>query len=137
MSERNPVPQNALRIYDKQMNTGRRLNRLRKYLRKRSQKDNGFLSEHKRKQMVEKISAEIVENLLTSKSDNEMVREIKKRMEEKLETGLIFFYPPNGEEMQILKSDPKDHQEMTEKEREEIMHTLWETTIQVVDQTML
>ncbi|MFP4658069.1 MAG: DVU0524 family FlgM-associated protein [Desulfonatronovibrionaceae bacterium] len=137
MSEQNPIPKNALKTYDRQLDTGRKLNRLRKYLRKRQKKDNVYLGEEKRRQMVEKISAEIVENLLTSKSDNELVREIKREMEENLGTSLFFFYPPNGEEMQILKSDPKEDQDMTDKERERVMRTLWVTTVRVVDRTML
>jgi len=138
MTINNYTIQNMLRTYDEQMNTGRRIKRLNRYLRRYSKKGTNLISnEDRRKQMVEKVAAEVIENLLTSKSDNPMVKEIKKKMEEKLQSRLVFFYPPNGDEMQILKGDPKDSTQLTEKEREKLMHILWETTIKTVNETML
>ncbi len=137
MTINNQFVQNMLQTYDRQMDTGRRLNRLRKYLRKSSEKDSSEQTEAKRRKTIQKVASEIVENLLTSKSDTPLVQEIKSQMEKELGSPLIFYYPPNGEEMQILKGSPKEHAELSEKEKEKLMRTLWETTVKIVNRTML
>ncbi len=135
----NPVVvKNVLKTYDRQLVTGRKLARLSRYL-KRSQvhEQEPQLKETKRRSLVERVAREIVENLITSDSDNPMVEEIKQAISHELNAELIFHYPPTGEEMKIFEKGNDGPQELTPEQRELVLGKLWEITLNKVNETML
>lgn len=129
---------NILEIYTKELNQGRRIARLKRILKQLGQDTVTISPEAKRRQMVEKVAREIIENLLTSESQNPIVLEIKADLEKEVGKKLIFKYPPpNGDDLHILKKTTKGIEELTVEEKEHILQKLWEITIKKVDSTML
>ncbi|MBT8763795.1 hypothetical protein KFV02_07600 [Desulfohalobiaceae bacterium Ax17] len=128
----------VIRVYDRQLTNGRRIARLKKYLQQSGGGDSVTISqEAKRKQLVERVSREIIENLLTSDSNNPVVQEIKSELEKEFQQKLIFRYPPSGEEMQILKLGPHGPEELKPEEKDAVLNKLWEITLVKVNETML
>ncbi len=66
-----------------------------------------------------------------------MVEEIKKELNQELETELIFHYPPTGEEMKIFVGGEDQPQELSQEQRDRILGKLWEMTLNKVNGTML
>ncbi len=129
---------NVLQSYDRHLANGRRLTRLSKYLRDPDRDDpHGYLLEARRKQLVEKVAREIVENLITSGSQNPVTREIKQELNQEMGMELIFHYPPTGEEMKILKPGDQGPEELTLEEKDQVLRKLWEVTLDKVNETML
>ncbi|HCO11922.1 MAG TPA: hypothetical protein DIT19_01670 [Desulfonauticus sp.] len=134
----NPYNKNLIKIYVKELNQGRRIARLKRILRQMGEDTISISPEAKRRQMVEKISREIIENLLTSESENPIVLEIKADLEKEVGMPLIFKYPPpNGDDLHILKKTAKGLEELTPQEKEQILQKLWQITINKVNKTML
>ena len=135
----NPVVvKNVLKTYDRQLVTGRKIARLSRYLnRSEVQEQEPQLREIKRRSLVERVAREIVENLITSDSDNPMVAEIKQAISDELNAELIFHYPPTGEEMKIFERGKDGPQELTQEQRELVLGKLWEITLNKVNETML
>lgn len=100
----NPVlVKNVLQTYDRHLVNGRKLARLTRHLRGAGVQDQDLQArEARRREMVERVAREIIENLITSDSRNPMVQEIKDSLSRELDTSLIFHYPPSGEEMKIM-----------------------------------
>ncbi len=135
----NPVlVKNVLKTYDRQLVNGRRLARLSRYLLRREAGEAEVHSrEIKRRNLVERVAREIVENLITSDSANPMVEEIKQSLNQELNTELIFHYPPSGEEMKIFIQGKGGPEELNREQREQILGKLWEMTLNKVNETML
>ena len=129
---------NIIRVYDRQLTNGRRIARLKKYIQESGQGDSVSISrEAKRRQMVERVAREIIDNLITSGSNNHIVLEIKEELEKEFDQEFIFHYPPSGEEMQILKQDTQGLVELKPEEKNAALHKLWEITMHKVNETML
>ncbi|WP_291321908.1 DVU0524 family FlgM-associated protein [Desulfonatronospira sp.] len=129
---------NMFNNYDRQLVTGRKLSRLSRYLRG---PDGDSLHpksrEKKRRAMVERVAREIVENLITSDSNNMIVQEIKEELRQEMNSDLIFHYPPTGEDMKVLKPGDDGPQELNIHEKDRILRKLWEITLDKVNRTML
>ncbi|MFP4392041.1 MAG: hypothetical protein ACOC43_04685 [Desulfohalobiaceae bacterium] len=132
MYTKNPKLQSVLRSYDKQINKTRHLSR-NEYAAQ-GQTEDLKQSSSKRERLVQNISQEIVNNLLTSKSQNPVVQEIKKELEQEFDTILCFEFLPKENRVYIRKDN---QQEIDPQEQEQILHRLWEITRNKVDQTML
>ncbi|MFN2343037.1 MAG: DVU0524 family FlgM-associated protein [Desulfonatronovibrio sp.] len=129
---------NVLKTYDRHLVNGRRLARLSRHLRgPEVLAIEDHSKEIKRRKLVERIAREIIENLITSDSRNPMVEEIKKELNQELETELIFHYPPTGEEMKIFTGGGDQPQELSQEQRDRILGKLWEMTLNKVNETML
>ncbi|RQD66622.1 MAG: hypothetical protein D5R98_02170 [Desulfonatronovibrio sp. MSAO_Bac4] len=129
---------NVLKTYDRHLVNGRRLARLSRHLRGAEVPAIEDQSkELKRRRLVERVAREIIENLITSDSRNPMVEEIKKELNQELETELIFHYPPTGEEMKIFVGGEDQPQELSQEQRDRILGKLWEMTLNKVNGTML
>ncbi|WP_457570530.1 DVU0524 family FlgM-associated protein [Desulfovulcanus sp.] len=129
---------NIIRVYDRQLTNGRRIARLKKYLQQAGQGDSVTISkEAKRRQLVERVAREIIDNLITSGSNNPIVQEIKLELEKEFNQKFIFHYPPSGEEMQILKQGTQGPEELKAEEKDTVLHKLWEITLHKVNETML
>lgn len=126
------------RAYDQQHDTGRRIARFKKYVNQGGQGDVVSIStDAKRKQMVEKVTSEIVDNLVGSESNNPVVREIKNQLTSEAGQNLAFRYASDGSGLQILKDTQNGVVELTSKEKDALVTRLREITLDRVNKTML
>jgi hypothetical protein len=130
---------NVLRTYDQQMDTGRRISRLKKFMSQRDAADSVSISqEAKRRLLVERVAREIVDNLVGSTSTNPIVQEIRQALDAEFGPGLVFRYPPDGDELEILRKDENGTPHaITNGEKDRFMQRLWQITYHKVDATML
>ena len=128
-----------LRTYGRQVTTARRLARYRRSLLALDGEDaSGASREAKRRELVGRVAAEIVENCLIAGSDTPVVAEIKAELEEELGFPVVFAYPPEEQEMQIFRADPGGaHELLTGEVKSAVLQRLWELALEKVDATML
>jgi len=93
--------------------------------------------EAKRRQLVEKVAGEIVNNLIGSDTTNPVVREIKTQMAKEFGQDVLFRYPSDGSGLQILKKTDQGVAELTNGEKDAFMRRLWEIALTRVNETML
>jgi hypothetical protein len=137
-----PAQKNMLRTYGKQLTSARRLIRLGRAVASgdaKSQDEELQSREAKRKELVERISREIVDNLLITGSDSPIIEEIQRELEREMRTKLLFRYPLPERDMHvhIFKRTPHGEVEVSEQEREIILAKLWHITLAKVDETMM
>lgn len=125
--------------YDKQLETARRLSRLGQYLKRSGQGDAVSISrDAKRLQLVDKVSREIVHNLIGTNSQNPIVQSIRSQLCSEFQSELNFSYKQEGDGLHILKKDEKKKTVcLTEDEKEKIISRMWEITKDKVNATML
>jgi len=130
---------NMLRTYGRQITTARRLARYRRTLRAAGAEDEVEISrEAKRRELVHKVTAEIVESLIVTGSENPVVVDIKKELEAAYRTKFHFAYPPEEQDLQIFRVlGDNDAVEVTGAERVRVLETLWRIALEKVDETML
>lgn len=128
-----------LRTYGRQVTTARRLARYRRSLMAAEAEDEVRLSrEAKRRELVGRVAAEIVENCLVTGSDTPVVAELKAELEEELGFPLLFAYPPEDQEMRIfMVRDADAPEELTGEGKAAAFKRLWELALEKVDETML
>jgi hypothetical protein len=128
-----------LRTYGRQVTTARRLARYRRSLVAAEAEDDVRISrEAKRRELVGRVAAEIVENCLVTGSDTPVVEEIKAELEEELGFPLLFAYPPEDQEMRIfMVRDASGPEELTGEAKAATFKRLWELALEKVDETML
>jgi hypothetical protein len=127
-----------LRTYGKQLTSAKRLARFKRALALSGAQDMVSISrEAKRKELVERIAQEVIENLLVNGQDNPVVSKVLTDLEQELGERVLFDYPLDGGEVQILRLTPEGPQEVIPEEKMRIMRTLWEITLNKVDDTML
>jgi len=135
MVDGNTKIQNILRNYERQSSTTKQLAQLRKAMnQKMPESDKVKLSSQgKREQLVENISKEIMDNLITSKTDNPVVAEIKQELEQEFNTSFLFEFMPK-ENRTIVRNSNRE--QLSEMERIQVMDKLWELTKRKVNETM-
>lgn len=127
-----------LRTYGKQLTSAKRLARFRRALKlSRSQDEVTISRDAKRRELVERIAKEIIENLIVSNTENPMVHRIVSQLESETGKHYVFEYPIDGYDVQILQETEKGPHEITGDERLHVMRRLWDITLESVDQTML
>ena len=88
--------------------------------------------------MVERITQEIVENLIFSGSENPIVTEVRQKLEKQLGDTFEFQYPPGSLDYRIFKHSPEGERlEIIGAEKDELLLALWNVTLETVDATML
>jgi hypothetical protein len=111
----------------------------------------GIPAEMRRRLMVERITGEIVENLLLTGSDSPIVHDVQARLDRELGGALTFRYPPGELDMRIYRGKPAASgaaalaeeesgtgpEEIVGEEKARIMDTLWRIAREIVDGTML
>jgi len=128
----------VVRTYDQHQDTGRRIARFKKYMDRAGQGDSVSISrEAKRRQLVEKVAGEIVDNLIGSDSSNPVVNDIKQQLTKEFGQDLVFRYPSDGGGLQILKKTDQGVAELTNGEKDAFMRRLWEVSLSRVNETML
>ena len=127
-----------LRTYGKQLTSAKRLARFKRALALSGAQDLVSISrEARRKELVERIAQEVIENLLVNGQDNPVVTRILAELEQEMGERVLFDYPLDGGEVQLLRLSPAGPQEIAPDEKVRILRRLWEITIQNVDDTML
>ena len=130
--------QHMLLQYGRQLTTARRLARHRQAMRLTAGYVPEFSPEEKRRQMVGRITSEIVDNLLLTGSDNPVVTEVKERLNEALGEEIIFRYPPGELDMLVFRLNAESLEEEVEPaEKGRIMGLLWQIAEETVCRTML
>lgn len=130
---------NMLRTYGRQITTARRLARYHRTLRAAGAQDEVEISrEARRRELVQKVTAEIVESLIVTGSDNPVVQDIKKGLESAFKTRFVFAYPPEEQDLQIFRLPGEGNAvEVTGAERVRVLEKLWRIALEKVDETML
>lgn len=127
-----------LRTYGKQLTNAKRLARFKRALAISGAQDAVSISrEAKRRELVERISQEVIENLLVNGQENPVVNKVLEALEEDLGEQVLFDYPLDGGEVQILRQTPEGPIEVAAEEKMTILRRLWEITLSKVDETML
>ncbi|OIO05091.1 MAG: hypothetical protein AUJ49_01870 [Desulfovibrionaceae bacterium CG1_02_65_16] len=127
-----------LRTYGKQLTSAKRLARFKRALALSGAQDLVSISrEARRRELVERIAQEVIENLLVNGHDNPVVTKVLEALEEDLGERVLFDYPLDGGEVQILCQTPDGPREVDSEEKTRIMRRLWEITMTKVDETML
>ena len=139
MTVNNYLVRNVLQTYDRQMGSARRLLRLSKALSDAGITDSVSISpEARRRQLVERVAREIVDNLLVSGSTNPVVQDIRSTLEAQVGYPLFFSCSPAEGEVVILRQGAAGKAEqVTPEERELILERLWAIALDKVDETML
>ncbi|WP_461210507.1 DVU0524 family FlgM-associated protein [Desulfocurvus sp. DL9XJH121] len=127
-----------LRTYSRQLTCARRLARFKRSLAAAGAEEDVTISRlAKRKMLVEQIAREIVENLIVSGSENEVVQGILAQMEVEFGGRLEFAYPPSEIDLQVFRIEDQGPVEVTGPEKQTLFNRLWEVTLEKVNETML
>ena len=125
-----------LTTYGRQLVNARRLARYEQLMGRQLPPEDSVA--YRRKLMIERISREIVDNLIFSGSDNPIVTEVRKALEAEMGTKLEFFYPPGRLDYKIFRTDDNGVKtELDEVEKQVLMGKLWNVTTRTVDATTL
>ena len=87
--------------------------------------------------MVERISREVVDNMIFAGSDNPVVLEVKERLDHELGEQFIFQYPPGELDFKVFRKKGDELVEVTSDEKHIVMGRLLDITRQTVAETML
>ncbi|MBI9112207.1 DVU0524 family FlgM-associated protein [Maridesulfovibrio ferrireducens] len=129
---------NMLRTYGKQLTNAKRLARFRRALKMSESVDVVTISRQaRRRELIEKISREIIENLIVSGNENPVVSDILEQLELDFGERYLFEYPLDGSDVQVLKKSAEGVIDLPPEEKSVIMNRLWEITLEKVDRTML
>lgn len=127
-----------LRTYGKQLTSAKRLARFKRALVLSGAQDLVSISrEAKRRELVERVAQEVVENLLVNGQENPVVSGVLEDLEQDLGERVLFDYPLDGGEVLILRQTEEGPQEVDPEEKMHILRRLWEITLDRVDGTML
>ena len=130
--------QTMLNTYGRQLTSAKRLARFRRALRLSEAQDVVTISrEAKRRELIEKISREIVENLIVAGTRNPVVLDIQRQLELDFGEAFMFEYPLDGQDLKILRETGEGPRELSPEERGTVMARLWDLTVSKVDETML
>ena len=136
MSTHSFYTRQMLSKYGRQLVSARRMARYEQLVGRPSPDGDSALS--RRKYMVERVSRELIENLLFAGSENPVVTEVKRALESRIGATLQFHYPPAVLDIQIFKISAQGLKtEVLGAEKRSILDTLWEITLEVVDGTMM
>ncbi len=127
--------QKMLQTYGRHLTSAKRLARFRQALL--GEKKNHKAQDARRKEWVQKIATEIIENIIVKGSQNPLILEIMDALEKQFDAKIMLEYSLNTEEIIILKTTNENSVELQGQERQEVMQSLWELTLAKVDATML
>ena len=125
-----------LRTYGKQLSNAKRLARFRQAIGGMEPMDD-VARQAKRRELIQRIAHEVIENLIVNASPSPVVKAVLDQLEGDTGNKLVFEYPIEGGDVQILRETQSGPQEITGPERDKIMRRLWEITLSKVDGTML
>lgn len=123
--------------YGRQLIASRRLARYTQLVGGNSGNRGRPAPEVQRQLMVERISREVIDNLLFAGSDNPVVLEVKERLEQEIGERLIFQYPPGEIDFKIFRETGGEAAELAPDEKHIVMGRLLDITRRTVAETML
>ena len=123
--------------YGRQLISSRRLSRYHQLLGIGSGREGAPSPDEQRRMMVERISREVVENLIFTGSENPVVQEVRQRLDMELDGKFSFQYPPGELDFKIMRQDPDGPVEVSSDEKHRIMGRLLDITRETVSETML
>lgn len=127
-----------LQTYDKQLVSARRIARLERQLRLASGRAELALpSEVKRKELVERVAREVIDNLLVTGVRTPVVDEIVEALEDQTGEHYLFEFSLATAELEILRETEHGPEHVNGAQRAEVLAKLWEITLAQVDQTMV
>ena len=129
--------QHMLLQYGRQLTTARRLARHRQAMRLAGGLEPEPPAELRRKNMVKRVTTEVVENLLLTGSSNPIVQEVLARLSQAYGEELSFQYPPGELDMLVFRYGTEGPEEITGKERGRVMAMLWNIAEETVEASML
>ena len=119
-----PKVLNALEQYYHQLNKSKRLRALSKSLRIFEPEDKVTLSlDGRRKELISRLTKEILNNLLTAAEQPKIVQEIKEELKKEFGSEFLFEFDPKEKTIKVRK---EDKQEINDKEHEKIITKLKE-----------
>lgn len=136
MNTQSAKVRNMLRTYGKQLTSAKRLVRFKQAMGAGPQLGDAA-KQAKRREMVERIAHEVIENLIVNTEQSPVVAAILSQIEQEFGQAFIFEYPMDGGDVQILQQAQLGPQELEGDERNKVMRRLWEITLSKVDDTML
>jgi len=125
-----------LRTYGKQLSSAKRLARFRQALG-HSEPPDDIAKQAKRRELVQRIAHEIIENLIVNTSPSSVVQAIHDQLEREFGCQFLFEYPLEGGDVQIIKETQHGPLDVEGTERDKVLRRLWEITLSKVDETML
>lgn len=125
-----------LRTYGKQLSNAKRLARFRQAIGGQEPLDD-VARQAKRRELTQRIAHEVIENLIVNASPSPVVKAVLDQLERDTKKKLVFEYPIEGGDVQILQETHSGPQEITGPERDKVLRQLWEITLSKVDGTML
>jgi hypothetical protein len=127
-----------LHEYGRQLVNARRLARYKRSLRLAGMDpETRNAREAKRRLLVERVSREIVDNLLVTGAENPIVDEIVSDLENRYACRFIFEYPFMEQDLQIFRETGDGPKKLTADETSEVLSNLWDITLKKVDETMV
>jgi len=127
-----------LATYGRQLTSAKRLARFRRALRLSQAQDAVSISRQaRRRQLVERIAKEVVENLIVNGTYNPVVTDILEALRREVGERFVFEYPLDGEDLRLLRETKDGVEEVAGEPRERVLRKLWEITLTKVDETML
>lgn len=136
MSNQSFYTRQMLTTYGRQLVSARRLVRYEQLIGRQSPAEDAVA--FRRKLMIERVSREIVENLIFSGSENPIVLEVRKALEQEFGVPLEFHYPPADLEYRVYRVEKDGRRiELADAEKKNLMDRLWEVTVRTVDATTL
>ena len=127
---------NMLRTYGKQLTSAKRLARFKQALGGSEPEDN-VSKQAKRRELVQRIAHEVIENLIVNSTQSPVVAAIHDQLESEFGHRYLFEYPVDGTDVQILRETEHGPLDVEGSERNKVMRRLWEITLSKVDNTML
>lgn len=137
MDKRSFYTRHMLLQYGRQLVSSRRLSRYHQLLGIGSGREGEPSPDEQRKLMVERISREVVENLIFTGSENPVVQEVRHRLDQELEGRYSFQYPPGELDFKIMRREEAGPVEVSSDEKHRIMGLLLDITRETVSETML
>lgn len=138
MADTSYYVRNMLLQYDKQLVTARRLARYRRGKQSAESAEALAMSrEAKRKQLVERVAKELIENMLIVGSENPIVREIREDLRREFNENFIFEYPIMEQDLLVYRETPDGPVELDGQNKLQVLNKLWTITLDKVDATML
>ncbi|SHN66258.1 DVU0524 family FlgM-associated protein [Desulfovibrio litoralis] len=128
---------NMLQHYDRQLINGRRIARYRNDLYGSEIKDDVKLKQEKRRQLVERVAKEIIENILMAGDENSIVKEVRETLEKEVGLRLTFKFPPLGYDIEVLQETPEGNTPLNFDAKHNLLDRLWRITLEKVNATML
>lgn len=138
MAEASVKVRTMLRTYGRQLTSARRIARFdRTMLLARAERPDPDARDARRKEMVQRVAREIIENLIVNGSENPVVLDIKTALEHEVGQPLVFEYPLDGDDLHILRDTPAGPQVLPPDVMGRLLGRLWEIAVSRVDETML